>query len=132
MSFKRSDMLSDRSGFSAGDIGFADGVDQACFTVVDVAHEGNDRAAEGELIRRSFSDLLFNGLIGDFETLFFTGIDGDFAIEIVTEKLDGCFIIDEIVQREHDAFHEEIGDQLRGFQFHLDSEIFNSDRNADF
>ena len=45
--------------------------------------------------------------------------------------MDGSFVVEEIVNGDSDPLQEEFGDQLRGFHFHLDSEIFDRNREAD-
>ena len=43
-------MLRDAAGLAGDDVRFADGVEQACLAVVDVAHDDDDRAARDELV----------------------------------------------------------------------------------
>ena len=99
MGFKGADMLCDRACFSGGKVGIANGVDEACFSVVDVAHEGDNRASGDERIGRCLQDLLFNRFVGDFKSLLFACINGNFAVEVVAQQLDGRLIVEVVVER---------------------------------
>ena len=57
--FIGADMLRDSARFSCGDFGFADGVEQAGFAVVHVAHHGNHGRARQQIAGALFLDFLF-------------------------------------------------------------------------
>ena len=78
-------MLGDRSRFASGEIAFADGVDQARFSMVDVAHKGDHRGPELEMRRVARQDLFLNRFVGDFNPFFFGCIDADFAAKFMTK-----------------------------------------------
>ena len=44
-------MLGNTAGFTARHVGFADGVQERCFTVIDVTHDGNDGSASHQIGR---------------------------------------------------------------------------------
>ncbi len=54
MNFRRANVLRDSTGLARGDFRFADGVQQAGFPVVDVAHDGHDRRARFQIFRFFF------------------------------------------------------------------------------
>ena len=52
-------MLGDTAGFAAGHVGFADGIEQRSFAVIDVAHDGDHGRAAHEIFRFfGFFDIL--------------------------------------------------------------------------
>ena len=46
------DVLGDAAGFAAGDVRLADGIEQRCLTVIDVAHDGDHGSAADQILRR--------------------------------------------------------------------------------
>ena len=44
------DALGNAASLTCDDVGLADGIQQSCLTVVDVAHDGNDRRARLEIL----------------------------------------------------------------------------------
>ena len=129
--FERADVLRDGARLSGDSVGFSDRVDQARFAVVDVTHERNDRGAKGDLLLSNALDFLPDRLAGDPNPLLLRGVDFDIAPEVVAEELDNSFVIEVIVESQRHSLHQELGDQLRGFEFHLLGEVFDRDRKPD-
>ena len=124
-------MLRDRSGFAGGAIRFSDRVDQAGFTVVDMAHKGDDRRTDRQSFSGRVVDLFADCLVRDLMPFLFRCIDGDFAVEFLTEQLDGRFIFEEIVKSDDNSLQKELGDELGSFELHLWGQFFDCDRNSD-
>ena len=116
-------VLGDAAGLAGGDAGFADGVEQRSFAVVDVAHDGDHRGARRPLALRFRRDLLLQGLLfernhrgGGVEVL------GDFAGELDVERLvDGG---------EHAAVEQHLDDVL-GADVELLGQLLDGDALGD-
>ena len=91
-------MLSDGSCLGCSAVAFANGVDQARFTMVDMAHKGYDRRTNSQEIGLCRLNFIINGLICNPQSFFFRGVDGDVAAKFLTKKLDGRFIFQEVVK----------------------------------
>ena len=76
------DVLGDAAGLAGRHLGLADGVEQAGLAVVDVAHDGDDRAARLEVLGVVLDHLL-DGLL-----LVGRVHDLDLAVEVVAEDRD--------------------------------------------
>src|SRR5260370_30390179 len=55
------DMLSNATGFAGRDLCFADGVEQGCFAMIDVSHDGDDRRDNYQVVFSSRGPSGFSG-----------------------------------------------------------------------
>ena len=78
------DVLRDAARLAGGDVGLADGVEQARLAVVDVAHDGDDRRPRLEVLR-----LVLRHLVGCLGLLVGGVRDLDRALELVGQDQHG-------------------------------------------
>src|SRR5207245_7456745 len=119
----RPDMLRNASGFAGGDLGLANGIEQAGLAMVDVAHDGDHRGPRLEI----FLLLFFGNFLDDF---FFEGDDGDDATEGFGET--GCRgDIQGLIDGGKDAPVEKIFQDIFGAHVQLFSEFADGDALGD-
>jgi hypothetical protein len=106
------DVLGNTAGFAASHIGFADGIEQRGFTVIDVTHDGDDRGAANE-IRGLFG---FDHFLGAF--LLVSDLVGGSAE--ITRQIFGEFHVESLVNGGEDLLFEQLLDDKIGF----DAELF--------
>ena len=105
------DGLCDAAGFLAGNIGAADGIQQGCFTMVDMAHDADDRRTGNHLGLVLF--FLTEQLFDDVDFLLF------FAEDVVSEcDFFRFFVRNFTVGRHHLALQEEFLDDLGSLKVH--------------
>lgn len=113
-------MLGNAAGFVAGDIGLADGVEEARLAVVDVAHDGDDRRTGLERFRRiddffDFCRIFRRRFLGDGDAKFI-GNEG--------RRIEVQFLVD----RSHDAAHEELLHDFAHIAAQAFGEVLDDDR----
>ena len=108
----RTDVLSDTAGLGSGDVFVTDSVEQRRFTVVNVTHYANDRAARTKI---------FGRILGIVHNTFLDSND-DLALDLCThfgcDKLCGI-IVDRLSYGSHDAELHKLFNNLGSglFQF---------------
>ena len=101
------DVLGDAAGLAGRDLGLADGVEQACLAVVDVAHHGDHRRAPLQVVGLVVGGLFELGLVvGRMRDL-------DGALEVVGEDTDRL-IGERLRDRGHLAVAHHRLDELGG------------------
>src|SRR6185437_14285070 len=125
------DVLGDAAGFARGDVGLADDVEEAGFTVVDVAHDGDDGGARLEVLGLVFHvelDLL-DGRVNDAAAAF---AFFDFETETVerADFLGDCFV-DGLVDGGENAHLHQVANDDERFLLHLFGEVANDDGRFD-
>ena len=103
------DVLGDTTSLAGDDVGVADVVEQRGLTMIDVAHDRDDRGARHEIV-------LVVGLLAD--SLLHLGADilrGE--SELVGHEVDGLGV-ETLVDGDHDAHRHECGDDFRHRHIH--------------
>ena len=127
------DALGDASGFAGGHLRASDGIEQGGLAVIDVAHEGDDRASE----------LLGFGLLLDR----LGGLDNDLLLLVDTSSGDALLALEDksvevaelardlglhaLVDVREDLHPHQILDDLEGRNTHLGGEFLDLDRGLD-
>ncbi len=107
------DMLGDTAGFLAGDVGFAQRVEEGGFAVIDVTHDRNHGRA-GFVERTDFEAGIGGrrlAFAADVPRFFLERLDGCGRAEI-PGNLDCEVRIERLVDRCEDAFGDQQGDQI--------------------
>ncbi len=117
------DVLGDASGFAAGDVGGADGVEERGFAVVDVAHDGDDGRADDFDHAGGVFEEAFDGFVLE---LLFDGDDLSVGSELAGDVFDELGV-EGLVDGDEDALHEKGGDEI----FAADVEFFGEVLDAD-
>jgi hypothetical protein len=105
------DVLSDAAGLAGDNVGFADGVQQRGLAVIDVAHDSDHgRTGNLELAGVIGFENFLDGLVGD---LFLVADDGGGRAELGGDVLDHLGV-EGLVDGDHDAAHQQGGDQVLG------------------
>src|SRR3954470_20532761 len=121
-------MLRDAARFAFGDSGCADRVEQRGLTVIDVAHDGDDRSARRAAGR---VDVLGRLLCAQFfRSLFFKADDVGLGAE-VAGQLTGKFLIERLVDGGEHAAHQQAGDQIFRADIKLLGEFLDADSFGD-
>ena len=114
------DGLCDTAGFLAGHAGAADRIQKGCFTVVDVAHDADDRRTGDHLGLVLF--ILAQELFDDINFLLFL------AEDIVAEcDFFRFFVADFAVGSHHLALQEKLLDDLGSLQVHALCKVADGD-----
>ena len=121
------DVLSDASGFAAGDVGGADGVEERGFAVVDVAHDGDDRRADDFDHAGGVFEEAFDGFVLE---LLFDGDDGGVGAELAGDVFDELGV-EGLVDGDEDALHEEGGDEVFAADVEFFGEVLDGDAFGD-
>ncbi len=112
------DMLRDASKLLRYDIRFTDSIKQLCLSVIDVAHDSDDRRPMLEFLRL-VSCFLNDGLV--IET-------HNFHLAPVLGRENGCSIgVDLLIYRRHNSKRHKFADQVRRFQVHFFCELRDAD-----
>ena len=130
----RTDVLGDAAGLAVNDVGVADLVEQLGLTVIDVAHDGDNRWTQWQIASRSrfFGDLFFDAEhLAELFFVLLARIDElDLRAEILSELGDQV-IGERLRRRNHLALlhHElhDVGDRTVEFR----SEVERRDRTFD-
>ena len=118
------DVLRDAAGFASGHVCIADPIEQAGFAVVDVTHDRDDRRTK--LGRAFFSSRFF------VEQAFF-GKGDALALEAEFVGNEGGGVdVDGLVDRDHHAHREQLGDHLATLDGHLVRKLANGDQIGHF
>ena len=106
------DALGNAAGLTCDDVGLADGIQQSCLTVVDVAHDGNDRRARLEIlvILQFFLVKVDVELLEQFLVFLFCGDELDVPADLFAQNLEGL-LIQGLGGGSHLTQVEEHGDQ---------------------
>ena len=117
-------MLRDAAGLAGDDVRLADGVEQACLAVVDVAHDDDDRAARDELV------------LGVLMVVDEALLDGhnDLALDLAAHLRGDEFRrveVDGLVDRGHDAVLEQGLDDLGRGLLHAGGQLADGDLIGD-
>ena len=104
--------LGNAAGLTCDDVGLADGIQQLCLTVVDVAHDGNDRRARLEIlvILQFFLVKVDVELLEQFLVFLFCGDELDVPADLFAQNLEGL-LIQGLGGGSHLTQVEEHGDQ---------------------
>ena len=118
------DTLRDAAGFACDDVGAADGVEQSGLTMIDVAHDGDDRRARPQiLILLQFLFIQIDvELLQQLLILLFGGHDLDVPADFLAEDLEGG-LIQGLRCRGHFAEMEQHGDKGRRIDVDLLGQI---------
>ena len=121
------DVLGDASGFAAGYVGGADGVEERGFAVVDVAHDRDhwrtdDLDHAGGVFEEAFDGLVFE--------LLFDGDDGRVGAELAGDVFDELGV-EGLVDGDEDALHQEGGDQVFAADVEFFGEVLDGDAFGD-
>ncbi len=119
----RADALRDAAGFSSGDFGGADRVQQRGLAVVDVAQHGHDGRTRGERADR----IAVDDDLGDL----FAGFFDDRVEPKAASHLRTHVGWDVLVDRRHRAHLDELGDDLTGGDLHRGGELLHRDEVRD-
>ena len=120
------DMLGNATGFTAHHIGFAQGIEQGGFAVIDMAHDGDNRRTADEIV------ILINGVEQAFFNIRFRHtLHG--MTKLFRHKLCGIGI-DHIGDLDHLALLHQEADHVDGPFSHTISQFLNGDcfGNNDF
>src|SRR6202795_2674758 len=121
--FVRADVLGDSSGFAACDIGLANSVQQTGFSVIHVAHHGDDWLTRLEAFLGFF--------LGNFKNHFlFKRNDADYAAERFGEGGSGGHV-KSLVDAGEDTAIEQIFEQFFGAHVEFFGELANGDAFGD-
>src|SRR5271168_4530978 len=123
--FVGADVLGNAAGFAAGNIGLANGVEQAGFAVVDVAHHGDDG--------RTRLQTFLGFFLGNLEHhLFFERDDADDAAEGLRQGGGGVHV-EGLVDTGENAAVEQVFQKILGAHVEFFGEFANGDafRNGD-
>ena len=93
------DVLGNTAGLAGSNVGFADSVQQGGFTMVNVAHNGNNRRTRNAFFRRIVN-------LGNLGRILFRSLLANLYAEVVADKLCGIEI-DILVDGNHYAQHEQ-------------------------
>ena len=125
------DVLRDAAGLACGDIRLANHVEQRCFAVVNVTHDGDDRRARLEVFR----------LVLDIElNFFFSRVNHaaaalaffNFKTETVFRaKLLRNFFVNRLIHVRKNAQFHQISDDFEGLLFQLRGEFAHDNRRLD-
>ena len=121
------DVLGDAAGFAACDVGGADGVEQRGLTVIDVAHDGDDGRADDLDHAGGVFEEAFDGLVLE---LLFDGDDGGVGAELAGDFLDQL-AVERLVDGDHDALHQQRGDEVLAADVELLGEVLDGDAFGD-
>ena len=123
------DVLGDAAGFAFGHVGGADGVEQAGFAVIDVAHDGDHRRT-GDGVEDRFV-LLLDGLrIIVLLNLILKADDRALGSE-VAGHVAGEVFAERLVDGGKDATGQQAGDQVLGADVELFGKILYADAFRD-
>ena len=114
------DVLRDTARFAGLNLGFADRVKQRCLTVVNVAHDRDDRRTRDQIFRIVFGflDHVFNVSVGNTH---------HFVAEFLDDQL-GCVSVDGFVLRDHHAVCHQCFDNGTNAFGHPVRQFGNHDR----
>ena len=93
------DVLGNTAGLAGSNVGFADSVQQGGFTMVNVAHNGNNRRTRNAFFRRIVN-------LWDLGRILFRSLLANLYAEVVADKLCGIEI-DILVDGNHYAQHKQ-------------------------
>ena len=112
----RTDVLRDAAGLARDDVRLADRVEQSGLTVVDVAHDGDDRRTDLEVLVVLVLELLVEVDVEALEELLVLVLgrdDLDLVAELVAEHLEGG-LVERLGRRRHLTEVEQHGDERAG------------------
>ena len=105
------DVLRDAAGLARGDVGVADGVQQARFAVVDMPHHHDDRRARLEVL------LLVRALVEEAVLDGQHDLLADLDFEFVRHE-EGRVVVDDLIDRHHQAHAHQLLDDLARADLH--------------
>ena len=117
------DVLRDAAGFACRDVGRADGIEQRGLSVIDVAHDGDDRRADDFDHAGGVFEEAFDGLVLQ---LLFDGDDGGVGAELARDVLDQL-AFERLVHGDEDAPHQQGSDQVLAANIELLGEVLHAD-----
>ena len=118
------DMLGNTAGLAGGNVGFTDSVQQGGFTMVNVAHNGNNRRTRNAFFRRIVN-------LGNFGRILFWGLLANLYAEVVADKLCGIEI-DILVDGNHYSQHKQSLDYFINLTLNELGKFLYVNRFADF
>ena len=117
-------MLGNASGFAAGNIGFADGVEQRRLAMIDVAHDGDHRGTWNlVLVGVCLREDVFDGFVGH---LVLKGDDLGVGSELAGDILDE-FAIERLIHGDEDATQQQHGDEILAAHSEFLGKILDAD-----
>ncbi len=124
----RTDVLGDAAGLARDDVRVADRVEQSGLTVVDVAHDGDDRRADLEILVGLVLELLVEVDVEALEELAVLVLgrdDLDLVAELLAEHLEGG-LVERLGRRRHLTEVEQHGHERTGVRVDLVGEVARS------
>ena len=118
------DVLGNTAGLAGSNVGFADSVQQGGFTMVNVAHNGNNRRTRNAFFRRIVN-------LGNLCRILFRSLLANFYAEVVADKLCGIEI-DILVDGNHYAQHKQSLDYFINLTLNELGKFLYIDGFADF
>ena len=118
------DVLGNTAGLAGSNVGFADSVQQGGFTMVNVAHNGNNRRTRNAFFRRIVN-------LGNLGRILFRSLLANLYAEVVADKLCGIKV-DILVNGNHYAQHEQSLDYFINLTLNELGKFLYIDRFADF
>ena len=113
----RADVLRDAAGLALGDPRRADGVEQAGLAVVDVAHDGDDRRAQDDVLGARFAFV-------DLQQLLFEAPHLHVGAELARDHRRGLGV-ERRVDRQHQPLHQQLGEHVLHAQVELVRQILH-------
>ena len=118
------DVLGNTAGLAGSNVGFADSVQQGGFTMVNVAHNGNNRRTRNAFFRRIVN-------LWNLGRILFRSLLANLYAEVVADKLCGIEI-DILVDGNHYAQHKQSLDYFINLTLNELGKFLYVDRFADF
>ncbi len=123
----RADVLRDAAGFASRHVRRTDRVEQRGLTVIDVAHDGDDRRARdldqaGGVFEQAFDGFILH-LLFDREN---DGVRTELARNILRQ-----LAVERLVHGDEDAAHQQRGDEVLAAHFELLGEVLDADAFGD-
>ena len=121
----RADALRDAAGLARGNLGLVNVIQQRCFTVIDVTHDGNYGCSRYQVVEVVFAQELRHLLCRRRDALF--SLVYPFHFHILSHG-NHSFLIEQLAHLNRDTLHEKRFDNLRLRRGEKFGEIF--DRHA--
>ena len=122
------DVLGDAAGFAGGDVGLADDVEERGFTMVHVAHDGDDGRTGLEVLGFVVDRIGFDFLGRGVDVAFALGAFLDLELEAVLgAELDGDGLVHRLVDVGENAHLHQVCNELEGLPAHLFREVADDD-----
>ena len=130
------DVLGNTTGFTGGDVGLADGVEERGFTVVNVTENTNDGRTRGEVLHLGFGSGLFLALCFFFGGLLglLRGFAAVFDLQHEAMLLGDLYsnrLFDRLIHRREDSHLHEFGNELERLHPECGRKIANNDRGLE-